>query len=103
MSDINLIDKPTGNNNLFDEIDSQMFENTLYPIRKIISHKEKFNLLEQLKINKTGLKIFLYQALIFITYNINVNHLYFSFLVSKLGLLIPLLLLIFIGIFCFLF
>ena len=104
MSDKKLINSQNQERNSFDGIENEMFENSLFSIKKIINnHTNKFNLLEQLKINKNGLKIFLYQALIFITYNINVNHLYFTHLVSKIGLLIPILLLTFIALFCFIF
>ena len=99
-----LISDQNQSNNLFDEIDSEIFENSLYSFRNLIHNQtSKFNLLEQLKINKNGLKIFLYQALIFIIYNINVNHLYFSFLSSKLGLLLAILILTFFELFSFIF
>ena len=38
--------------------------------------KSKISLIQQLKINKAGLNIFLFNALIFITYNININQIF---------------------------
>ena len=65
--------------------------------------KSKISLIQQLKINKAGLNIFLFNALIFITYNININHLYFGYFTKKIGLIQCFLLLIFIGTFSILF
>ena len=95
-------------NTFFDEFDNNMFSKGILSINDssdnlVMMRRSKFNLVEQLKINKTGLPIFLYQALIFINYNINVNHLCFRTFVQNLGIIPTLVLLFSIGFFSFIF
>ncbi len=98
----------TNKNTFFDEFDNNMFSKGIFSINDssdnlMMMRRSKFNLVEQLTINKTGLKIFLYQALIFINYNINVNHLCFRTFVQNLGIILSLVLLFSIGFFSFIF
>ena len=98
----------TNKNSFFDEFDNNMFSKGIFSINDssdnlVMMRRSKFNLVDQLKINKTGLKIFLYQALIFINYNINVNHLCFRTFVQNLGIIPSLVLLFSIGFFSFIF
>ncbi len=64
---------------------------------------KKTTLIQQIIKNQGGFKICLYHALIFITYNININHLYFGHFAKQIGLLPCIIILILIGIFSYFF
>ena len=65
--------------------------------------KKKITLIQQIITNQGGFKICFYHSLIFITYNININHLYFGYFTKQIGLIQSILILLLIGIFSYLF
>ena len=65
--------------------------------------KKKITLIQQIITNQGGFKICFYHSLIFITYNININHLYFGYFVKQIGLIQSIIILLLIGIFSYLF
>ena len=65
--------------------------------------KKKITLIQQIITNQGGFKICFYHSLIFINYNININHLYFGYFVKQIGLIQSIIILLLIGIFSYLF